>query len=140
MIALLYRANQAGVQIQLLIRSICCLIPGLSNQSENIVVKRIVDRYLEHSRLFIFGQDDDCQVIMGSSDWMTRNLYHRIEVCTPINDEVCKRELLDYFEIQWRDNDKAVRLLSNMEHERIQEDGERHNAQREIYQYLQQRT
>ena len=140
MIALLYQASQAGVKLQLLVRSICCLIPGLSNQSENIEVRRIVDRYLEHTRLFMFGAGEEAQVIMGSSDWMTRNLYHRVEVCTPINDPTCKKELIDYFDIQWRDNDKAVRLLTNMEHEPLDRSGTIHNAQTEIYQYLQKRT
>ena len=140
MIALLYQASQAGVRIELLVRSICCLIPGLNNLSENVEIRRIVDRYLEHSRLFIFGEGEESHVVMGSSDWMTRNLYHRIEVCTPIDDQTCKRELIDYFEIQWKDNDKAVKLLSNMEHQRISEGGETHNAQQELYLYLQQRT
>jgi polyphosphate kinase len=140
MIALLANASQAGVTVQLIVRSICCLVPGLSNVTERIEIRRIVDRYLEHSRLFIFGDGEDTQLIMGSSDWMTRNLHHRIEVCATIEDPVCKKELLDYFEIQWRDNDKAVRLLSNMEHQDIEAEGEIHNAQREIYQYLQQRT
>jgi polyphosphate kinase len=140
MIALLANAAQAGVKVQLIVRSICCLVPGLSNVTENIEIRRIVDRYLEHSRLFIFGEGEDTQLLLGSSDWMTRNLYHRIEVCTSIEDPVCKKELLDYFEIQWRDNDKSVRLLSNMEHEDIRTEGDVHNAQREIYEYLQKRT
>lgn len=140
MIAELYKASQAGVQVQLIIRSICCLVPGLSNLSENIEVRRIVDRYLEHSRIFIFGDDDDFTLLMGSSDWMTRNLLRRIEVCTAIDDATCKRELKDYFEIQWRDNDKAVRLRTNMEHEHINGGVSKINAQQELYAYLKERV
>ncbi|HRO41999.1 MAG TPA: polyphosphate kinase 1 [Flavipsychrobacter sp.] len=139
MIALLYKASQAGVRVQLIARSICCLVPGLNNLSENIEVRRIVDRYLEHTRLFIFGDADDVTLITGSSDWMTRNLRRRIEVCTTIDDPICKRELLDYFELQWMDNDKAVRLLSTMSHEKVAGGEHKHNAQDEIYKYLLQR-
>lgn len=140
MISMLYKASQAGVNVQLIVRSICCLVPGLSNLSEHIEVRRIVDRYLEHTRIFIFGDDDDSTLLIGSSDWMTRNLMRRIEVCVTINDVVCKQELLHYFEIQWNDNEKAVRLLSNMEHEKMNPNGSEHNAQHEILEYLQQRT
>jgi polyphosphate kinase len=140
MIAQLYKASQAGVQVQLLVRSICCLIPGLSNLSEHIEVRRIVDRYLEHSRIFIFGEDNDASVIMGSADWMTRNLHHRIEVCVNIVNDTCSKELIDYFSLQWADNDKAVRLRSNMENEKVSgREGEHHNAQESIYKYLQGR-
>ena len=139
MIALLYKASQAGVRIQLIVRSICCLVPGLSNLSENIEVRRIVDRYLEHTRIFIFGEADDLTLLMGSSDWMTRNLRRRIEVCTTIDDPMCKREMIDYFDLQWMDNTKAVRLLSNMEQERVRDGEQIHNAQEDIYKYLQER-
>jgi polyphosphate kinase len=139
MIAMLYRASQAGVRIQLIVRSICCLIPGLSNLSENIEVRRLVDRYLEHTRIFIFGEEETTLVI-GSSDWMTRNLRRRIEVCTTIDSPLCKKELTDYFDTQWKDNDKAVRLLSTMEHERLPITSEVYNAQEQIYNYLTERT
>lgn len=110
-ISLLYKASQAGVIIQLLVRSICCLVPGIPGESENITVKRIVDRYLEHSRLLFFGTGSEVKVIMGSADLMTRNLKHRIEVYVRIKNEDCKSELLEYFDIQWSDNDKSVVLL-----------------------------
>jgi polyphosphate kinase len=139
MIAMLYRASQAGVRIQLVVRSICCLIPGLSSLSENIEVRRLVDRYLEHTRIFIFGEEETTLVI-GSSDWMTRNLRRRIEVCTTIDSPLCKKELTDYFDNQWKDNDKAVRLLSNMEHERVSTINEPYNAHEQIYNYLTERT
>jgi len=139
MIALLYKASQAGVRIQLIVRSICCLVPGLNNLSEHIEVRRIVDRYLEHTRIFIFGDAEELTLITGSSDWMTRNLRRRIEVCTTIEHSLVRKELVDYFDIQWQDNEKAVRLLSNMSHERLAADPVKHNAQQEIYEYLRQR-
>ncbi len=136
-INLLYAASQAGVQVQLIVRSICCLMPGVEGKSENIVIKRIVDQYLEHSRLFIFGAGDDALAIMGSSDLMTRNLRRRIEVCIKLKDESCRQQILDYFTIQWGDNTKAVMLLPNMEQQRIPVIGELRNAQKELYTYLQ---
>ena len=139
MISRLYDASKAGVEIQLIVRSICCLIPSQEGVSENILVKRIVDRYLEHSRIFIFGNDDDCQVIIGSADWMNRNLHRRIEVCVPITDEGYKKELIDYFDIQWKDNDKAVILDGNMDQQRPQLNGNILNAQQSIYNYIKQK-
>ncbi|MEI9808831.1 MAG: hypothetical protein WDO16_13735 [Bacteroidota bacterium] len=83
MITRLYEASRAGVKIQLLIRSICCLAPGVTGQSENITVTRIVDRYLEHARVFVFHNNGSPEYYMGSADWMSRNLHSRIEVCFP---------------------------------------------------------
>jgi polyphosphate kinase 1 len=139
-ISLLYKASQAGVKINLIIRSVCCLMPGLPGISDNITVKRIVDRYLEHTRIMIFGAGENAEVIIGSTDLMTRNLYHRIEVCVAIKTPECKKELLDYFEIQWKDNDSAVMLLPNMEQKKVESDGEKINAQQEIYNYLKNKT
>jgi polyphosphate kinase len=140
-ISLLYKASQAGVKINLIIRSVCCLMPGLPGISENITIKRLVDRYLEHTRLLIFGTDDNAEVIMGSADLMTRNLYHRIEVCVPIKTPDCKKELINYFEIQWQDNDKAVVLLPNLEQKKEEENGNaKINAQHTIYNYLKNKS
>jgi len=136
MINSLYKASREGVKIQLIIRGICCIIPSLEELSENIVVKRIVDRYLEHSRIFIFGMADDCEVMIGSADWMNRNLYRRIEVCVPIDDEACKKELIDYFEMQWSDNDKAVFFDENMRQIKPGTNGTTVNAQQSIYNYI----
>jgi len=136
MINSLYKASREGVKIQLIIRGICCIIPSLEELSENIVVKRIVDRYLEHSRIFIFGMADDCEVMIGSADWMNRNLHRRIEVCVPIDDETCKKELIDYFELQWSDNDKAVFFDENMRQIKPGTNGNTVNAQQSIYNYI----
>lgn len=136
MIDSLYNASRAGVKIQLIIRGICCIIPSLEDFSENIVVKRIVDRYLEHSRIFIFGTEGDCEVMIGSADWMNRNLHRRIEVCVPIEDAVCKKELIDYFELQWSDNDKSVFFDERMQQIKPETNGDVVNAQQSIYNYI----
>ena len=135
MIDLLYKASSAGVIIHLLIRSICCLVPGIKGFSENIQAKRLVDRYLEHTRIFIFGEDRDAQIIIGSSDWMTRNLYHRIELCTPIADPDSRKELLNYFDLQWQDTDKALQLNPTAELAGS-EPGINNAGQQSIYNYL----
>jgi polyphosphate kinase len=135
-INLLYKASQEGVEIHLIVRSICCLIPGVENMSTNITVRRIVDKYLEHTRLFIFGTDQDCTVAMGSSDLMTRNLRHRVEVCLNVKEDYIARQLIRYFEIQWSDNTKATMLLSNMQQVKVTTEGERINAQQAIYDYV----
>ncbi len=139
MIRLLYDASNAGVQIHLIIRSICCLQPGVVGLSENIIVRRLVDRYLEHTRIFIFGNDENAEVLIGSADWMNRNLHSRIEVCVKIDNTHLKKELLDYFKIQWSDNDKMVTLTQDFQQHKIQNDNkEKINAQESIYFYLQQ--
>jgi polyphosphate kinase len=133
----LYKASNAGVEINLLVRSICCLVPGIPAQSENIKVKRIVDRFLEHSRILIFGNDDDATVLMGSADLMIRNLHHRIEVYVNIENKNCKKELLKYFDLQWHDNDKSVRLLPHVEQAKPGGNEEKKiNAQEAIYNFL----
>ena len=140
MINSLYEASKAGVKIRLIIRSVCCLIPSQKNLSENITVKRIVDRYLEHSRIFIFGSGDDCEVIIGSADWMNRNLHRRIEVCVSIENTEYKNQLVDYFELQWNDNDKSVILNNNMEQQKPEVNGNIVNAQQAIYNYIKEKA
>lgn len=107
MVDLLYEASNAGVKIQLIIRGVCCLIPGLPGMSENIEAISIVDKFLEHPRIFIFANDGDPQVFISSADWMTRNLDYRVEVGCPIYQNDIRQELIDTFEISWRDNVKA---------------------------------
>jgi len=110
MVDKLYEASRAGVQIQMIVRGICCLIPGVPGMSENIEAFSIVDKFLEHPRLFIFCNDNDPKVYIGSADWMTRNIENRVEVTCPIYDEDIKQELMDTFEISWSDNTKARNL------------------------------
>lgn len=107
MIDQLYKASQAGVKIKLIIRGICCLKPGLKGLSENIEVSSIVDRFLEHARVYIFGHDGDEKMYVASADWMTRNLYRRVEVAFPIQDEDLYLELRQIINIQLDDNTKA---------------------------------
>ena len=107
MIDKLYEASRAGVKIQMIVRGICCLVPGIEGMSENIEVISIVDKFLEHPRLFIFGNGGTPKVYISSADWMTRNISFRVEVGCPIYDKAIQQELIDTFEISWADNVKA---------------------------------
>ena len=110
MIATLYEASQAGVQIDLIIRGICCLRPGLQGVSENIRVISIVGRYLEHSRIFYFENAGDERVFIGSADWMPRNLDRRVEAVTPVEDPRLIQDLKKILEISLQDNRQAWEL------------------------------
>lgn len=107
MIDKLYDASNAGVKILLEVRGICSLIPGIPGMSENIEAISIVDNYLEHSRIFIFGNAGQTEVYISSADFMTRNLDGRVEVTCPIYDEEIKKELIDNFDLGWKGNVKA---------------------------------
>lgn len=107
MVAALYKASQAGVQIRMIVRGICCLVPGVAGISDNIEVISVVDRYLEHPRMVIFENSGDRDILISSADWMTRNLDNRVEVTCPIYDKDVKQELVDTFELSWNDNVKA---------------------------------
>ena len=132
----LYQASQAGVKITMLVRSICRLIPGVDGMSENIKIIRIVDRYLEHGRVFIFHNLGKQDVYLGSADWMNRNIYRRIEVCFPIYDEKIKTEILEIINIQLRDNLQAVRIDENMNNVPVEKDGTLIASQHAIYEFL----
>ena len=112
MIAKLYEASRAGVSISLIVRGICCLVPGVDGMSENIKVIRIIDRYLEHGRIFIFHNNGKQEIFMGSADWMDRNLYRRIEVCFPVYQKAMKEEIGQMITLQLSDNAQAVRIDS----------------------------
>jgi len=107
MVDKLYEASRAGVKIQMIIRGICCLVPGIQGMSENIEVISIVGKFLEHTRLLIFSNNNNPKVFISSADWMTRNIDNRVEVTCPIYDNDIKQELIDIFEICWSDNVKA---------------------------------
>lgn len=138
MIDLLYKASEADVPVKLIVRSVCCLKAGKEGLSKNIQVKRIVDRFLEHTRIFIFGEADTQKVYIGSCDWMTRNLYKRIEVGVPILNKDIAKELVDYFELQWADEVKAEFLHDDSGHykpkKKLQEAAT--SSQQKIYSYL----
>ena len=104
LIVKLYEASAAGVRVQLLVRSICCLQPELPGTGNGITVTRIVDRYLEHGRVFVFHNGGNEQVFLGSADWMNRNIYRRIEVCFPVHDEAIKRQLKAMLQLQLADS------------------------------------
>ncbi len=133
----LYDASRAGVEIKLIIRGICCLVPGVKGLSENITVTSIIDRYLEHTRIYIFGNMGDTKIYLSSADWMTRNLQMRIEVAFPIYDENAKKMILDIINIQLSDNTKA-RLISieNTNKYVSNENQKRIRAQYDTYEYL----
>ncbi|MEM8908598.1 MAG: polyphosphate kinase 1, partial [Bacteroidota bacterium] len=115
MINKLYEASQAGVRIQLIVRGICCLVPGVDGLSENIEIISIVDRFLEHARVYIFANGGKEKMYTASADWMSRNLDRRIEVAMPIYDEVVYRELRQIISLQLGDNEKARWINSTLD-------------------------
>jgi polyphosphate kinase len=125
MIDKLYEASEAGVNIQMIIRGICCLSPGQKRQSENIKAISIVDRYLEHARVFIFQNDGKEEIYLSSADFMTRNLTNRIEVAFPIYDVLIKEKIKQFCEIQWQDNVKARILDSSMSNKKVKNQSEK---------------
>jgi polyphosphate kinase len=137
MISKLYEASQAGVKINLIVRGICRLKPGVAGLSENIQVRRIVDRYLEHGRIFIFQNNNEPRIFMGSADWMSRNIYRRIEVCFPIFNPDLKTEILELIQLQLEDNVSAVLLNEDGQNVPLKNDGTKEiRSQYEIYQMI----
>ncbi|MCP9235032.1 polyphosphate kinase 1 [Lewinella sp. JB7] len=135
MIQKLRQAARAGVEVRLIVRGICRLVP---DEDENIQIISIIDRFLEHARIFIFGNDGNEKVYMGSADWMNRNLYRRVEVVTPIYDHLIRLELRRIMDIQWRDNQRARHICRdklNQYREAGPEDGQ-FRAQLDIYNYF----
>ena len=116
----LYRASQAGVPISLIVRGICCLRPGVPGVSENIEVRAIIDRYLEHGRIFHFANAGKDEVYISSADWMPRNFHRRVEVMVPIEDPLIRSRLIDILGIQWADNVKAWALGPTGAYTRVQ--------------------
>ena len=110
MIKKLYEASNAGVKITIIVRGICCLIPGVEGMSKNIKVLSIIDRYLEHGRIYIFNNDGDEKLYLASADWMRRNLSRRVEVGFPIYDKGLRAEIKKLINLQLRDNVKARML------------------------------
>ncbi len=133
----LYEAGQAGVRIKIIARGICVLVAGIKGISENIEAFSIVDKFLEHSRVYVFCNDGDKEFFISSSDWMQRNLDHRIEVTTPVTDPKIKEELWTMLQIQLSDNTKT-RLLGKDNINKYRQSGEEKKvrAQFEIYDYF----
>jgi polyphosphate kinase len=135
MVDSLYKASEAGVKIDLIIRGVCTLRTGMP-YSKNIRVIRIVDRYLEHARVFVFLNNGDHQIYLGSADWMKRNLRARVECDFPVYDPDLKKELIDILNIQLSDNVKACEIDENLKNQRIVTKGPDIRAQMSIYEYF----
>lgn len=135
MVDKLYEASNAGVKIDMIIRGICCLIPGIEGMSENIKVISVVDKFLEHPRVYIFGKGEDAKVYISSADWMTRNIHNRVEVSCPIYDLEIKQEVIDTFNICWSDNVKARLINTSNENEYKTDDNHKLRSQIAIYDY-----
>ena len=140
MIEKLYEASNEGVKIQMIIRGICCLIPGVKAMSENIEVISIVDKYLEHPRVYIFENGGDSKVYLSSADFMTRNIENRVEVAVPIYDPSLKKEIIDVFQIAWNDNTKARKLNGEKQNEFVVNDKEVVRSQWNIYDYYAEKS
>jgi polyphosphate kinase len=133
MVESLYNASRSGVKIQLIIRGVCCLIPGVKGMSENIEVISVVDKFLEHTRLMIFENDGNPHVFISSADWMTRNIENRVEVSCPIYDAEIKSDLIANFSMTWNDNAKARILNGTTPNMYKSSSDKRQRSQIEIY-------
>jgi polyphosphate kinase 1 len=123
-IGALYRASQAGVRIDALVRGVCCLRPGVPGVSENITVRSVVGRFLEHSRIYTFGRGDDTNVLIGSPDLMERSLERRIEVLVPIEDPTLVARLVSIIDLVWEDESNSWTLGESGGWERVESGGE----------------
>lgn len=135
MIEKLYEASTAGVPIQMIVRGICCLIPGVKGMSENIEVISVVDRYLEHPRVYHFTNGGTPKIYISSADFMTRNIENRVEVAAPIYDTDLQRQITEVFDIIWNDNVKARRLNGSTQNAFIKNDSTPIRSQFEIFDY-----
>jgi polyphosphate kinase len=113
MIQELYAASMAGVEIRLIVRGMCCLRPGVPGVSENIEVRSVVGRFLEHTRVFYFENDGDSEVYCSSADWMERNLFRRVETCFPIEEKELRERIMKELDLYLNDNTQAWILQSD---------------------------
>lgn len=125
----LIQASQAGVRIDMVVRGICCLLPGVPGMTENIRIISIVGRFLEHSRIYIFGQGEEEEVYIASADWMTRNMLRRVEIGVPISDPDIRRQIRQMFDTMLRDNCQARQLHSDGSYTRVSQQGQAVNSQ-----------
>ena len=135
----LYEASRAGVEIRLIVRGMCSLLPGVKGVSENIQAISIIDRYLEHPRLYVFHNKGEPEYLLGSADLMTRNIDYRVEVLCPIKDPLIQQQLQDILDQQWHDNTKA-RVLDRAQSNKLvprAQSGQILQAQEAIHRYLQ---
>ena len=137
MIRKLYQASNTGVKIQMIVRGVCSLVPGIENRSENIEVISIVDKFLEHSRVMIFHNGGDEKYYISSADLMNRNLDRRVEVACPIYDKEIQKELKKMFSLQWSDNVKARIVDDNLSNQyRKTASRKKIRSQFEFFEYL----
>ena len=132
----LYEASNSGVKIKLIVRGICCLIPNIENLSKNIEVISIVDKYLEHPRVYIFENGGDKKVYISSADLMTRNLDNRVEVACPIYQEDLKKQILDTIQISLNDNVKSRLINLNKQNEFVENKNKKVRSQWDTYDYF----
>jgi polyphosphate kinase len=134
----LYDASIAGVKVRLIVRGVCALIPGVKGMSENISAVSIIGRYLEHARVISFCNGGKPRYFISSADWMARNLDHRIEVSVEIYEGELKKQLEDFFEMQFSDNVKARKLDKELSNSYVKAGQmlNKINAQEEMYQYF----
>ncbi|PYE30842.1 polyphosphate kinase [Idiomarina fontislapidosi] len=148
LIVQLYRASRAGVRIRCIVRGMCTLRPNIPKLSENIEIISIVDRFLEHARVYIFGNDGDTKVFISSADLMTRNVDHRVEVACPIYDHAAQQDILAVMDMQWNDNIKARRIDAEQVNEYVTPVSERSQltrrkrlrSQLKIHEYFKRRV
>lgn len=133
LITLLYQASAKGVKIDLIIRGICCLRPGIKRVSDNITVKSIVGRFLEHSRVLYFYNNGKEEVYLSSADWMPRNLDDRVELLFPVEDKSIKKRVTDILQISLQDNIKARILMTNGEYKKVDRRGKKPYNSQEIF-------
>ena len=131
----LYEASRAGVPVDMIVRGVCCLIPGVKGMSENIRVISIVDKFLEHPRVYIFENSGTPKMYISSADFMTRNIDNRVEVACPIYDPMLQKELLDTFMISWNDNVKARLVNTSAQNSFITNDQPQQRSQWTTYDY-----
>ncbi|HCC00652.1 MAG TPA: polyphosphate kinase 1 [Ruminococcaceae bacterium] len=129
----LIEASQSGVKIDLIVRGICCLRPGVPGQTENICVRSIVGRFLEHSRIFAFGEGINAKIYISSADWMTRNTERRVEIAAPVVSHYITGRLAGMLDILLRDNVKARQLQPDGTYARVEREGEELNSQMYFY-------
>ena len=140
-VELLYRASQAGVKIRIIVRGMCSLMPGAAGKSQNIKIISVLDRFLEHARVYVFHNGGETDVYLSSADWMTRNIDQRVEVGVPIYDVRLKQQVLDTLDIQWRDNVKARIIDARQSNAYVKRGNKRSiRSQQHIYDYFARAT
>jgi polyphosphate kinase len=136
----LYMASQAGVEVRLFVRGICCLRPGIAGLSERIVVRALIDRFLEHNRMFRFENAGQEEVYLSSADWMPRNFHRRVEILTPLLDERARARVVAVMETLWTDTAKAWELSADGSYRRVMPEGAPVRAQQRFMEAARERA